>query len=203
MLFHTLEKGTQSTFEQQEWAAKIVDSLKEQKADQLFGLDLEGNKVSLAPKYHWRLLDFLTCLHSRSLKFEVEVYNFDQDDLLPEDMLILDTHAEVFVWAGQAARQVDPDKNTDDPQAAERFQVLGEAYQVLSDPVKRDAYDDNGKCSISKDTMLDSTVVFAVLFGSELFEATSCWLYGKVRGIEAPENMSRKYPTGASDNKIL
>lgn len=96
--------------------------MKEQKADQRFGLDLEGTKASLAPKYHWRLLDFLTCLHSRSLKVSIsqtynnttlvllffllllllikieEVYNFDQDDLLPEDMLILDTHAEVFVW---------------------------------------------------------------------------------------------------------
>lgn len=31
-----------------------------------------------------------------------EIYNFSQDDLLTEDMLILDTHAEVFVWVGQS-----------------------------------------------------------------------------------------------------
>ncbi|KAI7741721.1 hypothetical protein M8C21_026521 [Ambrosia artemisiifolia] len=39
-------------------------------------------------------------------KFEVEEVNkFDQDDLLPVDISILDTHVEVFVWIGQA---VDP-----------------------------------------------------------------------------------------------
>lgn len=32
-----------------------------------------------------------------------EVYNFSQDDLLTEDVMILDSHAEVFVWVGQRA----------------------------------------------------------------------------------------------------
>lgn len=34
-----------------------------------------------------------------------EIYNFSQDDLLTEDILILDTQAEVFIWIGQS---VDP-----------------------------------------------------------------------------------------------
>ncbi|AQV03114.2 hypothetical protein B2D07_17375 [Desulfococcus multivorans] len=35
-----------------------------------------------------------------------------------------------------------PDRNTDDPEAAERMKRINEAYAVLSDPSKKQAYDD-------------------------------------------------------------
>lgn len=43
------------------------------------------------------------------------------------------------------AKELHPDKNTNDPKAQERFQDLGAAYEALSDPDKRKIYDKHGE----------------------------------------------------------
>ena len=42
------------------------------------------------------------------------------------------------------ARKYHPDVNKEDPQAEEKFKEINEAYQVLSDPQKRAAYNQFG-----------------------------------------------------------
>ena len=49
------------------------------------------------------------------------------------------------------AKEMHPDKNPDDPDANERFQDLGAAYEALSDPDKRKLYDKCGEECLQKD----------------------------------------------------
>nr|CAD7577748.1 unnamed protein product [Timema californicum] len=63
------------------------------------------------------------------------------------------------------AKELHPDKNQDDPNASQKFQDLGAAYEVLSDEEKRKTYDRCGEECLKKDGMMDSGDPFASFFG--------------------------------------
>ena len=84
------------------------------------------------------------------------------------------TSGEIKKAYYKEARKVHPDKCPDDPDAATKFQALGQAYQILSDEQSRATYDKNGKPdNQNQDDMMnsiDTTVFFNVMFGSTLVE---------------------------------
>ncbi|KAI3802222.1 hypothetical protein L1987_30352 [Smallanthus sonchifolius] len=88
--------------------------------------NITSNKVSLDTIRDPHLFSFSLCKG----KFEIEeVYNFDQDDLLPEDIMILDTRAEVIVWVGQA---VDPKEKKSALEFGQKYLELAESLDGLS-----------------------------------------------------------------------
>mmetsp|Transcript_7421 Transcript_7421/g.32980 ORF Transcript_7421/g.32980 Transcript_7421/m.32980 type:complete len:396 (-) Transcript_7421:812-1999(-) len=70
------------------------------------------------------------------------------------------------------AKETHPDKNKEDPSATERFQKIGEAYQILSNPETREAYDKYGMKGLENMDYenVDPSELFAMLFGSDRFE---------------------------------
>lgn len=71
------------------------------------------------------------------------------------------------------AVRVHPDKCPGDASASARFQQLSEAYQVLSDPRKRQAYDAHGLAGVDGAShCFHPEAFFACLFGSEAFSDT-------------------------------
>jgi hypothetical protein len=69
------------------------------------------------------------------------------------------------------ARQSHPDRNPNDPAAHTKFQKVGEAYQILSDERLRTAYDSRGKEAVEGQGKMDAAAMYAMVFGSELFES--------------------------------
>ncbi|KAJ3196130.1 hypothetical protein HK101_009963 [Irineochytrium annulatum] len=70
------------------------------------------------------------------------------------------------------AMKFHPDKNRDDPQAEEKFKKISEAYQVLSDPARRSAYNVYGKGQNgngSDSVFVDPEEFFKQQFGGDKF----------------------------------
>ena len=83
------------------------------------------------------------------------------------------TESELKKAYYKLARELHPDKNPDDPEAHARFQRIGEAYQILSNPETREKYDKHGKegvDAVDADSLMDPTLFFGMLFGSDKFD---------------------------------
>ena len=70
-------------------------------------------------------------------------------------------------------RQYHPDKNPGDKSAEEKFKNISEAYEVLSDPGKKETYDKFGKEGLKgqgSGSGLPIRAILRVLFGAGTFD---------------------------------
>ncbi|RWW34763.1 hypothetical protein GW17_00000459 [Ensete ventricosum] len=83
--------------------------------------------ISISYRYESRVFVHFLIFFVCNLYLQVtEVFNYSQDDLLTEDMLVLDTHAEVFIWIGQSVDSKEKQKAFDIGQV---FGVQGNSFQ--------------------------------------------------------------------------
>jgi len=81
------------------------------------------------------------------------------------------TPAEIKKAYYKLAKQWHPDKHTENrDEATKKFQEIGEAYQVLSDPELREKYDKYGKDGMQDHQFVDASAMFSMLFGGGKFE---------------------------------
>ncbi|XP_019166090.1 PREDICTED: villin-2-like [Ipomoea nil] len=133
--------GNQSTYEQQQLASKIAEFLKP-------GVAAKHTKEGTESSAFWFAIGGKQSYTSKKVapeavrdphlftysinkgKFEVEeVYNFSQDDLLTEDVLVLDTRAEVFVWVGQST---DPNEKQNAFEIGQKYIEMATCLEGLS-----------------------------------------------------------------------
>ncbi|KAG8367888.1 hypothetical protein BUALT_Bualt16G0119400 [Buddleja alternifolia] len=133
--------GNESTFEQQQLAAKVTEFLKpgsvvkhtkEGTESSSFWFALGGKQSYTSKKLSLEVIrdPHLFTFSFNKGKFQVEeIYNFSQDDLLTEDILILDTHAEVFVWVGQS---VDSKEKQNAFENGQKYVEMAASFEGLS-----------------------------------------------------------------------
>ena len=77
------------------------------------------------------------------------------------------TLAEIKRAFRQKASSYHPDRNTA-PDAPARFRAVQTAWEVLSDPASRKAYDDNRRRNLLDDPLVSSREIWATYFDTVL-----------------------------------
>lgn len=104
------------------------------------------------------------------------------------------------------ARKCHPDKNPNDPTAANRFQELGHAYQVLSNEQTRAAYDRDGLNDQNDQKLqmadIDPYVFFAVMFGSDAVTPYigELWIANKADTVLKDSKMAHDLAQASAEN---
>lgn len=104
------------------------------------------------------------------------------------------------------ARKCHPDKNPNDPTAANRFQELGHAYQILSNEQTRAAYDRDGLNDQNDQKLqmadIDPYVFFAVMFGSDAVTPYigELWIANKADTVLKDSKMAHDLAQASAEN---
>jgi molecular chaperone DnaJ len=106
------------------------------------------------------------------------------------------TQEEIKKAYRKLAFKYHPDRNPDDPEAEQKFKEIGEAYQVLSDPQKRAAYDQFGHEGLNNfgfNNFRSSEDIFEEFFSSfnDMFE--------DLFGFGGRRRSNRNRPTKGAD----
>ncbi|XP_021281509.1 villin-3 isoform X1 [Herrania umbratica] len=194
--------GNQSTYEQQQLAAKVAEFLKpgvalkhakEGTESSTFWFALGGKQSYTSKKASTETVrdPHLFMFSLNKGKFEVEeVYNFSQDDLLTEDILILDTHAEVFVWVGQS---VDTKEKQNVFEIGQKYIDMAASLEGLSPNVPLyKVTEGNEPCFFTTFFSWDSTR--ATVQGNS-FQKKVALLFGASHAVEEKSNGNQGGPT--------
>ncbi|XVF75780.1 hypothetical protein PTKIN_Ptkin13bG0214500 [Pterospermum kingtungense] len=191
--------GNQSTYEQQQLAAKVAEFLKP-------GVALKHAKEGTESSAFWFALGGKQSYTSKKASTETvrdphlfsfslnkgveEVYNFSQDDLLTEDILIFDTHAEVFVWVGQS---VDAKEKQNVFEIGEKYINMAASLEGLSPNVPLyKVTEGNEPCFFTTFFSWDSTR--ATVQGNS-FQKKVALLFGASHAVEEKSNGNQGGPT--------
>ena len=111
--------GTGANGDEREFTKSIVPRLQIQSKDRDPALIMEGKEpeefwAALGGKTAYGKVDYadadvkdarlFQCSDARGYFFAEEIFDFDQEDLIPEDVMMLDTWREIFIWVGSEAK---------------------------------------------------------------------------------------------------